>query len=91
MSLFAEVVSIGEGVQKGKTDKKTCLWMRWTEKGGGNRITGRNDDDLMLGLAIEHTVTAQWVSFGLNLGDGFSLPEWRSHDYPNIQSSSFGC
>ena len=34
-------------------------------KGGGDRITGQNDDDLMLGLAIERTVTAQWVSFGL--------------------------
>ena len=39
--------------------------MRWTEKGGGVRITGRNDDNLMLRLAIERTVTAQWVSFGL--------------------------
>ena len=27
----------------------------------------------------------------LNLGGGFSLPEWRSNDYPNIESSSFGC
>ena len=66
--------------------------MRWTEKGGGVQITGRNDDDLKLGLAIERTVTAQWVSFGLfNLGSGFSLPEWRSNDYPNMESSSFGC
>ena len=46
--------------------------MRWTEKGGGVRITGRNDDDLMSGLAIERPVTAQWVSFGLlNLAVGF--------------------
>ena len=27
----------------------------------------------------------------LNLGSGFSLPEWHSNDYPNIESSSFGC
>ena len=39
--------------------------MGWTGKGGAVPITGRNDDDLMSGLAIERTVTAQWVSFGL--------------------------
>ena len=72
-SPFAEVVSIGEGVQKGKNwQDNLSLWMRWTEKGGGIRITGRNDDDLMSGLAIERTVTAQWVSFGLfTLAVGF--------------------
>ena len=45
--------------------------MRWMEKGGGVRITGRNDD-LMSGSAIQRTVTAQWVSFGLlTLAVGF--------------------
>ena len=26
-----------------------------------------------------------------NLSGGFSLSEWHSNDYPNIESSSFGC
>ena len=61
--------------------------MRWTEKGGGVLITGRNDDDLMSGLAIERTVTAQWVSFGLlTLAMGFHyqngvqmiIPTWKA-------------
>ena len=46
----------------------------------------------MSGLAIERTVTARVGEFWpLNLGDGFSLPEWRSNDYPNNESSSFRC
>ena len=63
----------GKVFRKEKLTRKLVSVDEMDEKGGGVRITSRNDNDLMSGLVIERTtVTAQWVSFGfLTLAVGF--------------------
>ena len=86
-SPFAEVVSIGEGVQKGK--KLTRKLLSVDEMDGKRRWRSNHRSKWRqshVGFGdrayCDCSVGEFWP---LNLGGGFSLPEWRSNDYPNIE------